>query len=78
MSDFVYTFERVRSDHWIYNPYKYWKDQIRSDKSHGINRFMFYSWFFDTYNMHWRASYQLVQITAKREEDWIRFQLEWG
>lgn len=65
-------------NHWILNPYRYWRDNVR--ETHipaGINSSWYQDWFLETYNLKWSYEDLKIIITAEREEDWVRFQLEW-
>lgn len=78
MTRLLYKFHAGPFDHWIYRPYHYWLDNVSTEFTPpGINSSWYQDWFLETYNLKWSYEDLKIIITAEREEDWVRFQLEW-
>lgn len=76
----VHNFSSSELESWVYKPYRHWLHNIAEDwMPTGFNSKWFHDWLYDTHGLEWAYIMREGLIVVKgKQEDWMRFLLEWG
>lgn len=74
----VKTYDHTEYGRSLNNCHDYWQHNVCQKPSIKIDFGAFFAWVKDTYGLTCISREGRIVIVSNRDEDWIRFWLEWG